>query len=374
MVSRLFYNISFVLALCAMSCHQASDREVQKKSCCQEASSKIPSSGLIGQTSSDIAPAGAASFVDMVLIPAGTYDMGADDSAFALPREFPKHRVTVDAFYMDVHEVTNREFLHFTRETNYKTVAERDIDWEVMKLQLPPETPRPADSVLKAGSLVFKAKAHPVNLDNYGQWWQWKIGANWRHPLGPHSSIDELEDHPVVHIAYEDAVAFATWAGKRLPTEAEWEWAARGGLENKIYPWGNQHVEAGAAKCNYWSGEFPYSNTKADGYITTAPVKSYAANGYGLYDMAGNVWELCSDYYDDRYYQQVVGQHLQNPRGPLESNDSQNRYQQSRVSRGGSFLCNDSYCASYRVSARMPAATDSGLNHTGFRCVRDVDQ
>lgn len=353
-------------------CHDNADQQVRKAFCCDKDSSPttpIRPSSLPPRFSPR---EDSMSFFGMVYIPAGRFQMGANDNPLALPREFPQHPVSVDAFYMDATEVTNKQFLQFTRETNYKTVAERDIVWEEMKHQLPPGTKPPPDSMLKAGSLVFRAPNNKVNLQDFGQWWQWVVGANWRHPLGPGSSIENLEDHPVVHIAHEDALAYATWAGKRLATEAEWEWAARGGLTNKIYPWGDEHVESGRSKCNYWSGTFPYQNNKKDGYITTAPVKSYPANGYGLFDMAGNVWEHCADLYDDSFYSRLGQQLIHNPQGPIKSRDSQNPYQKSYVSRGGSFLCNDSYCASYRVSARMPNGYDSSWNHTGFRCVKNV--
>lgn len=197
----------------------------------------------------------------------------------------------------------------------------------------------------------------------------WTIGANWQHPEGPDSDLQGKDNHPVVQIAWEDAMAYCQWAEKRLPTEAEWEWAARGGKTDNIYPWGNENVNEGAAKANYWQGLFPYQNTKKDGYATTAPVKSYAANGYGLYDMPGNVWEWCSDWFDFEYYQQNKAA-KKNTVGPDRGFNPSMPYQQEKVVRGGSFLCNDDYCSGYRNSRRMGSTPDTGLNHTGFRCVK----
>ncbi|WP_274475418.1 formylglycine-generating enzyme family protein [Mangrovimonas aestuarii] len=309
----------------------------------------------------------------MVFIPEGEFMMGGEPDKLALDREFPKHPVQVSAFYMDTHEVTNAQFAEFVKETGYITSAERDVDWEELKKQLPPNTPKPADSSLKAGSLVFTPTSGPVPLNDFSQWWRWVTGANWKHPFGPDSSIEGMDNHPVVQVSIEDAKAYATWAGKRLPTEAEWEWASRGGLEHSKYPWGDEHVEVGDPKCNYWTGKFPYDNTEADGFRYTAPVESYEPNGYGLYDMAGNVWEICTDWFDVEYYKRInASETLMNPIGPTRSYNPPNQYEQFKTLRGGSFLCNDSYCASYRVSARMPLEVTSSLNHVGFRCVKDV--
>lgn len=344
----------------SVSCHQGLESPLSKYK--REASA--------GQT--EVAQGELKSTEGMVLIPAGEFPMGATDEKLALPREYPVHKVKVNAFYMDVHEVTNREYRAFTDATGYITVAERPVLWEELKQQLPPDAVKPADSLLQPGSLVFTPTDGPVPLNDNSYWWRWVIGANWRHPLGPKSDLKGKEDHPVVHLTYEDAQAYAKWVGKRLPTEAEWEWAARGGKKNTVYPWGNEHVEAGKPKCNYWTGKFPYQNTEADGYVLTAPVMMYPPNPYGLYDLSGNVWEICSDWYDDHYYEKIREEVSVNPTGPSKSYDSTNPYQIAHVIRGGSFLCSDSYCASYRVSARMPLATDSGLNHVGFRCVADV--
>lgn len=351
-----------------INCEQAGSRAgmLMKSSNSSQVNSNIKADNLVAEATT--------LGEEMVLIPSGTFMMGASDNQWALPRESPQHKVKVDAFYMDVHEVTNAQFSRFVDETGYLTIAERPIDWEEMKKQLPPGTPKPADEVLQPGSMVFVAPEQVANLDDFSQWWQWVHGANWRHPLGPDSNLDGKENHPVVHIAYYDALAYAKWAGKRLPTEAEWEWAARGGLNDNLYTWGTEYVETGTPKCNYWTGTFPTENTEVDGYYYTAPVKSYVPNGYNLYDMAGNVWEICADWFDEHYYDSFeINAPASNPAGPSQSNYAREPFDPKRVVRGGSFLCNDSYCSSYRVSARMPNSQDTGMNHTGFRLVKDVN-
>ncbi len=305
----------------------------------------------------------------MVKIPGGTLQMGGDNDQ-ADPNEFPKHNVDIASFWVDQTEVTNAQFEAFVKATNYVTVAERAINWEKLSKDLPAGTPKPPDSLLQPGALVFVPTDQPVALDNPGRWWHWTIGANWRHPEGPQSNIDNKSDHPVVQISWEDATAYAKWCGKRLPTEAEWEWASRGGLENAVYPWGAEDVNTGAPKANFWQGLFPYENKVTDGYMTTAPVKSFAPNGYGLYDMAGNVWEWCNDWFDfDFYKKELAGK--SNTKGPDKGYNPYMPYQQEKIIRGGSFLCNDSYCSGYRNSRRMGSSVDTGLNHTGFRCVMD---
>jgi len=304
----------------------------------------------------------------MKRIPAGIFSMGSHD-AQGRADEYPIHKVQVNAFWMDETEVTNAAFAAFVKVTGYVTTAEKAIDWAELAKQVPAGTPKPADSLLAPASLVFVATTGPVDLNDYSQWWQFKRGADWKHPEGPASSIEGRENHPVVHISWDDASAYARWAGKRLPTEAEWEWATRGGLKDKIYPWGNESVDNAPYKANSFQGHFPYEDQALDGYKnTTAPVKSYPANGYGLYDTAGNVWEWCSDWYRNDYYKKGP---VFNPKGPASSNDPDEPGVPKRVMRGGSFLCNDGYCSSYRSSARMKSSPDSGLQHTGFRCVRD---
>jgi formylglycine-generating enzyme required for sulfatase activity len=305
----------------------------------------------------------------MVWINSGTFMMGADNKQ-AAPDEYPKHKVTVNGFWMDATEVTNLQFAKFVKATSYITTAERKPDWNELKKQLPPGTQKPDDSLLVAASLVFDPPDHEVQLNDYSQWWAWKKGANWKHPHGPGSNLKGKENYPVVHISWFDAVAYCKWAGKRLPTEAEWEWAARGGLQNKIYPWGDEPVDAGKVKANTWQGHFPDHNTVRDKFYGLAPVASFAPNGYGLYDMAGNAWEWCADYYNNQYYETIAHGAI-NPKGPSNSYDPDEPYAKKRVIRGGSFLCNDSYCSGYRVARRMKSTEDSGMEHVGFRCIED---
>ena len=304
----------------------------------------------------------------MLLIPGGTFYMGGDDDQ-AWRDEYPKHAVVVDSFWMDVHEVTNAHFAAFVEATGYVTTAEKAVDWEEIKKELPPGATKPDASQLAPASLVFVPTDRPVSLRDVSQWWHWRQGANWRQPEGPGSSIIGKENHPVVHVSWFDAVAYCDWAGKRLPTEAEWEYASRGGLKDAVYAWGSEDIRAGKPKANTWDGIFPYSNDESDGFYFTAPVQSYKANGYGLYDMAGNVWEWCADLYHEDYYKTLAGKTTHNPQGPETSYDSNEPYALKRVSRGGSFLCHDSYCSGYRNSMRMKTTPDTGSMHTGFRAV-----
>ena len=307
---------------------------------------------------------------EMVWIPSGEFSMGADSNQ-GRQDEFPKHTVKVDGFYMDITEVTNLQFQEFVTQTGYITTAEKDIDWEELKKQLPPQTPKPDAETLKAASLVFAPSEGEVSLQDYSQWWQWNHGANWKHPKGIGSDIVGKENYPVVHISWDDANAYCKWAGKRLPTEAEWEYAARGNLKNSVYTWGNEKMDESKTYCNYWQGSFPYKNNTIDGYYGAAPVKTYSPNGYGLYDMAGNVWEWCSDNYNNTYYDTFENIKIAiNPNGPPISFDPDEPLVPKRVMRGGSFLCNESYCSGYRVSARMKSSSDSSLEHLGFRCVQ----
>ncbi len=339
----------------------------------------IPHVGPSPLAAADSSPAPAG----MASIPGGEFTMGSDaNHAFA--NERPAHRVVVDAFLLDIHPVTNAQYAEFVEATGYQTVAERPVDWEEMKQQLPPGTPKPPDEVLQPGSLVFKPTDGPVNLRHMDQWWHWVHGANWRHPEGPGSDIEDRADHPVVHIAWEDAVAYAEWAGKRLPTEAEWEFAARGGLEGKRYNWGDEERPDGKFMANRWHGDFPFRNSEADGFAGTSPVGSFPANGYGLHDMAGNVWNWCSDiYHGSTFMSRAEGeQPVVNPRGPaaderevfLPGDPSPPTAPGAlrRVTKGGSFLCNPAYCESYRPSARRGTPPDTGSSHVGFRCAMDL--
>lgn len=309
---------------------------------------------------------------NMAKIPGGTFNMGSVNEE-GRTDEYPLHLVKVDGFYMDITEVTNQAFSEFVKATNYKTIAEKPIDWEELKKQLPEGTPKPDDELLAPSSLVFTPTTRAVNLNDYSQWWEFIQGADWKHPSGPNSNLEGKENHPVVQIAWEDAKAFCQWQGKRLPTEAEWEWASRGGLKDQVYPWGNELLTENKEKANTWEGTFPVSDTGEDGFaMGTGPVKSYQANGYGLYDMAGNVWEWVEDNYHANYYQYLKENFeiSDNPKGPSSSYDPDEPFIPKKVMRGGSFLCNETYCASYRCSARMKSSPDTGLNHTGFRCVK----
>lgn len=317
----------------------------------------------------------------MVLIPAGEFTMGSG-ADYAFPNERPEHRVQISAFLMDTHPVTNADFAKFVEATGYKTVAERPVDWEEMKKQVPPGTPKPPDEALQPGSLVFRPTSGPVPLNNMAAWWEWTTGADWRHPEGPGSNLEGRENHPVVHVAWEDAQAYAKWAGKRLPTEAEWEYAARGGLEGKRYAWGDEERQDGRWHANRWTGRFPYENTGADGHDRTSPVGSFPANGYGLHDMGGNVWNWCSDIYHAANHaeQSGKGRVCCDPQGPQDPTEERIVPGDPsppdvpgtlrRVIKGGSFLCSPDYCESYRPSARRGTPPDTGSSHVGFRCAK----
>jgi sulfatase modifying factor 1 len=305
-----------------------------------------------------------------VWIPGGTFLMGTNDKE-SFPNERPAHLVQVQGFWIDAHDVTNAEFSKFVEATRYVTTAERKVDWENLKKELPPGTAKPDDSALAPGALVFTPAAGPVPLNDLSAWWRWVHGANWRHPEGPESSIQGRENDPVVQVSWYDAEAYAQWTGKRLPTEAEWEFAARGGLESKRYVWGEELKPGGKYMANTWQGLFPVRDSGEDGFVGTSPVGSFPANGYGLYDMAGNVWQWCSDWYRvDSYIEAASKNVCRDPGGPTESFDPGDPYSPKRVVKGGSFLCNPAYCESYRPNARRGTPPDTGSSHTGFRCVR----
>ena len=302
---------------------------------------------------------------DMVTIPAGAFRMGSDGH---YPEEAPARRVSVDGYRIDRFQVTNRAFAEFVEETGYVTVAERPLD--------PADFPGAPAENLVPGSLVFTQTPGPVDLRHLSQWWTWTPGASWRHPVGPASSLDGHEDHPVVHVAYEDALAFAEWDGKSLPTEAEWELAARGGLDRATYTWGDDPETRGERLANYWHGDFPWR--AEPGYGATTPVGSFPPNAYGLFDMAGNVWEWTSDWYADRHPDDADKPCCvpANPRGGTLNRSFDPAQPQFRIPRkaikGGSHLCADSYCMRYRPAARRPLMIDTGMSHTGFRCVARV--
>jgi formylglycine-generating enzyme required for sulfatase activity len=296
----------------------------------------------------------------MVWIPGGRFWMGTDHMEDAQP----VHEVEVKGFWIDRTDVTNEEFARFVKETGYVTIAERPLD--------PKEFPNLAPDDLAPGSVVFTPPAHPVSLDHPLAWWQFVRGANWRHPEGPNSDLRGKEKYPVVHVAWPDAVAYAKWAGKRLPTEAEWEFAARGGLDRQNYVWGNKLKPGGNWKANTFQGHFPDHNTSEDGYVGIAPVASFEANGYGLYDMSGNVWQWVSDWYRPDYYAKLQRDEVtNNPQGPPDSFDPQEVGVAKRVQKGGSFLCTDQYCERYMPGARSKGDPETGTNHLGFRCVRE---
>jgi sulfatase modifying factor 1 len=303
--------------------------------------------------------------VAMTWIPTATFRMGSGDH---YPEEAPVHVVSVDGLWIDTAPVTNRRFAEFVKHSGYVTVAERPLD--------PADFPGAPVENLAPGSLVFTRTPGPVDLRHLSQWWTWTPGVNWRHPTGPTSSLAGCEDHPVVHVAYEDALAFAEWEGKSLPTEAEWELAARGGLDCATYTWGDDPEAPGERLANYWHGDFPWRSEH--GYGATTAVGSYPPNGYGLSDMAGNVWEWTCDWYVDRHPDDLDKPCCVpvNPRGAALEQSLDPAQPQFRIPRkvikGGSHLCADSYCMRYRPAARRPLMVDTGMSHTGFRCVSRV--
>jgi len=317
---------------------------------------------------------------DMAWIPGGEYLMGSNHQ-LAKDNERPAHKVRMHGFWMDRHHVTNAEFRAFVAATGYITTAEKKPDWETIKVQVPPGTPRPPDSVLVPGALVFAGVDRPVPLQDYSRWWRFVPGADWRHPQGPGSSIDGKDNHPVVQISYEDAQAYARWVGKRLPTEAEWEFAARGGLEQATYAWGDQFAPSGKQMANVWQGQqeqpFPVVSPKAGGAIGTSAAGTFPANGYGLYDMTGNAWQWVADWYraDQFSREAATGKEPVDPEGPPDSWDPSEPgvpvSAPRRVIRGGSFLCNQDYCLSYRPSARRGTDPYSSMSHLGFRLAMD---
>lgn len=304
----------------------------------------------------------------MVWVPGGKFLMGTNGGK---PDEGPVHEVLLDGFWMDKTEVTNRQFQEFVDATGYVTAAEREP--ELRSLRGPLADVKILDEFNVPGSICFNPDIKPEDIDpglNAYNWWKYEKGANWRHPEGPGSSIDERMEHPVVHVSWDDAVAYCEWAGKSLPTEAQWEYAARGGLTGKTYPWGDERNPDEKWLNNIWQGGFPFENTEDDGYRTTAPVAMFPPNAFGLHDMSGNVWEWCADYYRPDYYAQSA---RRNPEGPRNSYDPDEPHVIKRVQRGGSFMCSDVYCIGYRTTARMKGEQDTGAFHTGFRCVVTPD-
>jgi formylglycine-generating enzyme required for sulfatase activity len=301
---------------------------------------------------------------DMIRIPGGTFRMGSDQH---YPEEAPVHRVTVDGFWIDRTPVTNKQFRDFVEATGYRTFAEIPPD--------PKDYPGALPEMLKAGSLVFTPPDRPVDLRDWSQWWRFKFGAYWRRPEGKGSGIHWILDHPVVHIAYEDALAYAQWAGKDLPTEAEWEFAARGGLDGAEFAWGEEFTPSGRHRANTWQGAFPLENEAADGYERTSPVDAFPPNAYGLYDMIGNVWEWTSDWYTAKHDADAPKACCipENPRGGREQDSYDTCQPEIRIPRkvlkGGSHLCAPNYCRRYRPAARHAQPIDTSASHIGFRCV-----
>jgi len=304
---------------------------------------------------------------DMMRIEGGEFAMGSNDF---YPEERPVRRAEAGAFFIDRHP-TNEQFSRFAGETGYVTLAERPID--------PAQYPGAIPEMCVPGSLVFRPTRGPVDLRDWSQWWAWTPGASWRHPLGPESTIDDVASHPVVHVAFEDVEAYATWAGKSLPTEAEWEFAARGGLDGAVYTWGDEMIPVGKYMANTWQGEFPWQALNLDGFIRTSPVGSFPANGYGLFDMAGNVWEWTTDWYSTQpgtiEAKPCCGgaqARLANVRESYDPNQPNVRIPR-KVLKGGSHLCAPNYCLRFRPAARSPQMIDTSMSHLGFRCVlRDI--
>lgn len=361
-------------SLLSGACQSAAEEKEEKKASVVDCAVPGSETGLFLATVENSIPKPAVIPQGMVWIPGGTFSMGTDAANESLCEikgitsdATPVHRVYVDAFLMDEHEVTNAEFAAFVKATGYKTIAEIAPTRE--------EFPDALPEMLVAGSVVFSPPAAAVDLDEYGLWWQYIKGASWQHPHGAASSIKGKENYPVVHIAWEDAMAYAKWASKRLPTEAEWEFAARGGYCGKKFVWGDEFNPGGKAMANTFQGSFPNDDHAKDGFKGIAPVKQYGKNGYGLYDMAGNVWEWCADWYDHDYYKTLpAGEVIKNPSGPAKSNDPAEPGMQKKVHRGGSFLCTDQYCSRYITGTRGKGEWRTGTNHVGFRCVKDIKQ
>jgi formylglycine-generating enzyme len=363
---RLAYAAFFLAAICGWLI-------ASKKPAPVSAASPLRSIpvGMFEATIPNSGPAPNNAPLGMVWVPGGEFSMGAQDPHTApenghdaMADARPIHRVYVDGFWMDNTDVTNRQFAAFVRATDYVTVAERKPRTE--------DFPGVSPDKLVPGSLVFVPPSRPVSLDDYSQWWAYVPGANWRHPTGPKSSIRGHEHDPVVQVAYEDAVAYAKWAQKRLPTEAEWEFAARGGLSGKRYVWGDEMHPDGKWMANIHEGHFPDHDTATDGYGGIAPVARFPANGYGLYDMAGNVWQWTSDWYRPDYYLHLAatGKVARNPSGPAAPFDLDEPSAQKRVQRGGSFLCTAEYCTRYILGTRGKGEISSATSHVGFRCVK----
>jgi len=358
---RLGMFILIVATVAAGGCKSAHERTGAGQTHQHAANPTPPGAQSAAAVSVNKTPPPGPAPAGMVWIPGGTFWMGCEDCE--MPDALPAHLVTVDGFWIDQTPVTNAEFERFVKATKYVTIAERPPD--------PKDFPNAPPEMLVPGCAVFTPPPADVPLDDPLRWWRYVKGASWKRPEGPGSSVKGRESHPAVHIAWDDAIAYAKWAGKRLPTEAEFEFAARGGLDRNRYAWGNELKPGGQWPANIWQGRFPAQNTAEDGYARSSPVTAFPANGFGLYDMGGNVWQWCSDWYRPDYFEKLAaaGGVARNPRGPEDSYDPQEPGIPKRVQKGGSFLCSDQYCTRYLVGSRGKGAVDSGASNVGFRCV-----
>lgn len=358
-------TLVFAAALLTIGCSSANQSvQINDPHAGHHASTKTPDASSAAQASINKMPAPGTAPEGMVWIPGGTFWMGCDDCE--MPDAEPVHLVSLDGYWIDKTPVTNAEFEKFVQATGYVTIAERKPKAE--------DYPGAKPEMLVAGSIIFNPPSHEVPLDNAYVWWKYQKGANWRHPQGPNSDIRKLADHPVVHIAWLDAVEYAKWAGKRLPTEAEFEFAARGGLDRNKFAWGNELKPGGKWAANIWQGKFPNADSGEDGYKSvTSPVTAFPPNGFGLYDVGGNVWQWCADWYRPDYYEKIASATaVKNPQGPADSYDPQEPGIAKRVQKSGSLMCSDQYCARYHVGSRGKGAIDSGASHIGFRCVKSA--
>jgi formylglycine-generating enzyme len=359
----------FSIAVLALAC--ACAREAPPAA--SNGNAAPPTADRFEPTIARTAPVPSPAPPGMVWIPGGEFSMGSEASTDVMSTMArntvdarPIHRVIVDGFWMDATEVTNDQFAAFVKATSYVTIAERPLN--------PRDFPGADPKALVPGSVIFTPPDHPVDLNNALQWWRYQPGANWKHPEGPGSDLGGRGRYPVVHVAWTDAVAYAEWSGGRLPTEAEWEFAARGGQAGKLLPWGNDLTAEGKFHANTHQGKFPMKDAGEDGFVGAAPVASFSPNAYGLYDVSGNVWEWVSDWYRPDYYAQLAatGRPTVNPAGPSNSYDPAEPNMPKRVQRGGSFLCTDQYCSRYAVGARDKGDVSTGSNHVGFRTVREA--
>lgn len=354
-------TIAFTLTGCSSTNQSV---QVSEPHIHHQATAKTPDAASATQATINKTPPPGPAPEAMVWVPGGTFWMGCDDCD--MPDAEPVHLVSLDGYWIDKTPVTNAEFEKFVKATGYVTIAERKPKAE--------DYPGAKPEMLVAGSIIFNPPKQAVPLDNAYVWWKYQKGANWRHPQGPGSDIKNLPDYPVVHIAWLDAVEYAKWAGKRLPTEAEFEFAARGGLDRNKFAWGNELKPGGKWVANIWQGKFPNADSGEDGYKSVlSPVTAFPPNGFGLYDVGGNVWQWCADWYRPDYFEKIASNvAVKNPQGPSDSYDPQEPGIQKRVQKSGSLMCSDQYCARYHVGSRGKGAIDSGASHIGFRCVKSA--